>query len=378
MRRSATWLSTVLLTGFVVAGCGDASSPDDGAPAPAATTTRPTIAEAATIAISRPADGSRLRARTIRAGGRRAATRVRGSAGRGSSVFLTASCRPARCDARATAGRDGRWEARLTLTTTRAARFVTIDARAGAQASAPVLAVATVQLVAPRPRAAGGTAERGSGGGGETASRGGGGSGVGGGETGAGGGGGAETEGGATGGGATTPSRSRPLPRDVLVIGDSLAIGMTDPLRAALPGWKVRVDARIGRPLAEGMRILDVQSDPPALIAFSLFTNDDPRATAALERAVRATATRRGACVVWATVVRPPYQGVPYTAANRLLERLRNDPGLASGLRIVDWRAAVARVPSYLAGDGVHATPAGYRALGRLYAGAIRTCAGRD
>jgi hypothetical protein len=173
-----------------------------------------------------------------------------------------------------------------------------------------------------------------------------------------------------------TPNRT--LPRDVLVIGDSLAIGMTEPLRAALPGWRVRVDARIGRPLAEGMQILAAQRDPPAIIAFSLFTNDDPRATDALERAVRSTAGRRGGCVVWATIVRPPYQGVPYTAANELLDRLGSSPELALRLRIVDWRAAVADAPSYLAPDGVHGTPAGYRALGTLYAGAIRSCAGRD
>jgi hypothetical protein len=164
----------------------------------------------------------------------------------------------------------------------------------------------------------------------------------------------------------------------VLVIGDSLATGMADPLRATLPGWRVRVDARIGRPLAEGMQILAAQRDPPAIIAFSLFTNDDPRATAALERAVRSTAGRRGGCVVWATIVAPAYQGVAYTAANELLHRLGRSAALAARLRIVDWRAAVADSPSFLAPDGVHATPAGYRALGQLYAGAIRSCAGRD
>jgi hypothetical protein len=36
----------------------------------------------------------------------------------------------------------------------------------------------------------------------------------------------------------------------VLLIGDSLAVGMADALRLALPGWRVGVDARTSRPLA--------------------------------------------------------------------------------------------------------------------------------
>ena len=160
------------------------------------------------------------------------------------------------------------------------------------------------------------------------------------------------------------------------MIGDSLAVGMADALRAALPGWKIEIDALTSRPLADGMRILAAQRDAPAIVAFSLFTNDGPTATGALESAVRATATRPGGCAVWATVVRPPLDGVTYRAANELLERLAGDPQLALGLQLVDWSGVVARSPSYLAGDGVHATAAGYRARGQLYAGAIRACAG--
>ena len=160
----------------------------------------------------------------------------------------------------------------------------------------------------------------------------------------------------------------------MLVIGDSLAVGMADTLRASLPGWSVSIDAKISRPLATGMQILAGQGDAPAIVALSLFTNDDPGATAALERAVRATAARPGGCAVWATIVRPPYNGVSYDAANRVLERLASDPQL--NLRLVDWAGLVAESPSFVAGDGVHATPAGYRARGELYASAIRSCAG--
>jgi lysophospholipase L1-like esterase len=248
----------------------------------------------------------------------------------------------------------------MTLTTTRVARFVTVDASAGPR-QAPV-AVTTLELVGPpRARSAGGggTARSRSAGGGRTA--------------------GSRAAGGRTArsrAAAPPPSPPRSLPHDVLVIGDSLAVGMQDALRAALPGWHVTFDARTGRPLAEGMRVLAAQHAAPAIVAFSLFTNDAPGSTAALEQAVRATAARPGGCAVWATIVRPPVDGVSYAAANRLLERLAGDPQVALGLQLVDWSAVIARTPAYLAPDGVHGTPAGYRARGELYASAIRACAG--
>jgi len=162
--------------------------------------------------------------------------------------------------------------------------------------------------------------------------------------------------------------------RAVLVVGDSLAEGMADALPAALPGWRVRIDALTGRALVEGMRILAAEAVPPAILAISLFTNDHPLNTRALEAAVRATATRPGGCAVWATIVAPPFEGVSYDAANALLRRLAREPGLE--LELVDWSGAVARTPSLMSTDEVHASPAGYRARALMYAEAIRGCAG--
>jgi lysophospholipase L1-like esterase len=79
---------------------------------------------------------------------------------------------------------------------------------------------------------------------------------------------------------------------------------------------------------------------------------------------------------VWATIVAPPVQGVDYGNANQLLRGLASDPQLALSLQVVDWSAEVAGAPSLLAGDGVHATPAGYSTRAQLYAAAIRACAG--
>lgn len=298
---------------------------------------------AAAIRFDAPADGARVAATRTGSGALRARVRVRGRARPASMVHLTAACRPQPCRAAVRAGAGGRWAATLVLRARSSARFVTIDAGARRDVLAPGSTVVTVELTAPararRPRSAG-VARR--------ARR------------------------GARAGAAGT----RSLPRAVLVIGDSLAKGIEAPLRAQLAGWSVAVDAEIGRPLAEGMRILGAQRSPPAILAFSLFTNDDPRATAALRDAVRATAARPGGCAVWATVVRPPLDGVSYDAANRLLRGLAGDPALALGLRLVDWAEAARASPSLIARDGVHPTPAGYGVLARLYAEAIRACAG--
>ena len=78
------------------------------------------------------------------------------------------------------------------------------------------------------------------------------------------------------------------------MIGDSLALGTAAPLAADLPDWDVKADARVGRPLAEGMDILAGATLPSeaggarTLLAFSLYTNDAPIDIGQLEAAVRA------------------------------------------------------------------------------------------
>jgi hypothetical protein len=332
------------LAAIAAAGCG---AGDENVRRPA-TTARP--APAARVTIDEPADGQALRGRAGSDGRLRLRTRVRGRARPGQVVYVSASCRPRPCEARAVAGAPGRWSAPIVLTTTPAARFVTIDAGARKGVVGAGSAVATVELVGAR-RARRAVARDGD----RAAAR---------------------RRGARPDDGAPQRTSRPALPRDVLVIGDSLAEGMADGLKAALPGWRVRVDAEIGRPLADGMRILAAQRAAPAILAFSLFTNDDPRNQRTLEAAVRASASRAGGCAVWATIVAPPVKGLGFGAVNDMLRGLAGDPDLALSLQLVDWSAAVARSPSLLAGDGVHATPAGYGARAELYAGAIRACAG--
>ena len=162
----------------------------------------------------------------------------------------------------------------------------------------------------------------------------------------------------------------------MLVIGDSLAVGARAPLASALPNWRIETNARTGRPLAEGMRLLAGVASPPPVIALSLFTNDDPGNVAALETAVRASVQRvaAGGCAIWATIVRLPVNCCTYAAANARLAGMAGE--LGGRMRLVPWAAHVAQHPEWMASDGVHATPAGYAARGRMFAEAAQSCSG--
>jgi hypothetical protein len=335
--RIAAACAGAALAGGSLAGCG-AGSGDDARPR---STTRPAPAP---ITIDEPTDGQALRGRELEDGSLRLRARVRGRAQPGGTVFLNASCVPVPCTAQAFVQRSGRWSASLDLMTPATGRFVAIDANAQEGVVASGSAVATVELVSANDARS--AIQRDAAQAREAPP-------------------------------AQKSSRKPPaLQRDVLLIGDSLAVGMADALQEALPRWRVRVDAKISRPLAEGMRVFGSERQAPAIVAFSLFTNDDPRSTGALESAVRASASRPGGCAIWATIAAPPVKGVDYGAANQLLRTLATDPDLALSLQIVDWSAAVAKSPSLIARDGVHATAAGYRARGRLFADAIKACAG--
>jgi hypothetical protein len=180
----------------------------------------------------------------------------------------------------------------------------------------------------------------------------------------------------------TTPAPTTPAPSStaggtLVLVGDSLAVGVRSLLPAALPDWKVQVLARTGRSLAEGMGVvsgLDLsRGSPRPVLAISLFTNDDPSHTSALEAAVRkslATVGPRG-CALWATIVRPPFNGTTYRAANALLARLAAED---ARLRIVPWAEQVAANPTLMGADGVHPTPAGYQLRAQLYAQAAQSC----
>jgi cell wall-associated NlpC family hydrolase len=160
-------------------------------------------------------------------------------------------------------------------------------------------------------------------------------------------------------------------PVETVVVGDSLAVGMRDALGDELDGWQLSFDAQTGRDLAQGEKLLPDPAAGDRVVALSLGSNDGATGTRALrevnEKALRAAGP--GGCVVWATI---HVAGAPVGELNdEIRARARAD----TRVRVVDWAAHVRDHPGHLAGDGTHATGAGYAARARLYADVIRECA---
>lgn len=297
-----------------------------------------TVAVRAPVSIVAP----RAVSATARAGRLVALVRLAGRAAPGQQLGIRAACTPDPCQAIAFADATGRWRASLTLGAAKGGSRIRLIAAYASPRAGETPARSTVRLVRPRPTRVPAVSL-------------------------------SEAEGGDA---LLRPYTGR---RAVLVIGDSLAVGMAPALRADLAGDAVSIDARVSRPLAEGMAVLaatHVPADEHPVLAFSLFTNDDPSAVGALDAAVRASMARVGGhgCAVWATIRRPPLDGVSYAAANATLEALSADPRFVGRLLVVPWARASASNPGWIAPDGVHATPMGYAARARLYADAIRSC----
>lgn len=163
-----------------------------------------------------------------------------------------------------------------------------------------------------------------------------------------------------------------PLRRSaVALVGDSLNVGVEPYLRELLRGWIFHVDDEVGRPTATGLdqlRAAGAALSPYVVV--SLGTNDPSSAVDAfrgdVEAALRIAGPAR--CVVWATIHR---DGDAYGGFDRVLhdEAARN-----RNLRVVEWAAMVRAHPDWLAPDGIHASPQGYRARAVAVAVALQGC----
>lgn len=312
--------NVIALAALALAGCGQAT---DRPQASGTTTPKPTIVATPppTLSITTPDTGAQVKAGKP--------LTVSGKATADLTVLLTAGCARPGCQTIARAGADGRWHATLKAF----AKRTTIEA---SDASAAITDRIKVRVRTPVSRAPRPSTE------------------------------------------VEPIPTARPKPTRVVMVGDSLAVGTRTLLPALLPGYRVATDARIGRPLAEGMRIIARQnvSSQPTVLAVSLFTNDSPNNVEALDAAVRATvgAVGENGCAVWATIARPPQGGVSYRAANARLAQLESE--LSPHLILVPWAEQVSAEPRLLVRDHVHGTAAGYQARAALYAQAIEACGG--
>jgi lysophospholipase L1-like esterase len=110
------------------------------------------------------------------------------------------------------------------------------------------------------------------------------------------------------------------------------------------------------------------------VIVVSAGTNDDPGRVSGFARVVRDTLAVAGPkrCVVWSTIVRPPYAGVSYDGYNRALAAIARN---RANLRVLDWVAMAHAHPSWFGSDGVHPTATGYRVRAAAIARLVRGCA---
>lgn len=156
---------------------------------------------------------------------------------------------------------------------------------------------------------------------------------------------------------------------DVLVVGDSLAVGTQPFLGELLAGRDLVTDVRNGITTPQGMRMLrlSLRRMVPGTVVVSLGSNDggDPgRFADRLRRTLQLLPL--DTCVIWSTIIRPRRKG-PYRPLNRVLHKVKKrDPRLV----VVDWEHAVKAGVASLR-DGLHATPDGYRHRSAMIADAV-------
>jgi hypothetical protein len=156
--------------------------------------------------------------------------------------------------------------------------------------------------------------------------------------------------------------------------GDSLALGTGLYLGGFLRGWSVAESFDVSRHTNEAPADLRAYGGAlPRVLVISLGANDAPGARAWFERQVRDVLRIAGPsrCVIWSTVLRPPYRGVSYDGLNASLRRLDRRH---TTLHVFDWVGMARAHPAWFGPDGVHPSMAGYRARAAAIAKLARAC----
>jgi hypothetical protein len=163
--------------------------------------------------------------------------------------------------------------------------------------------------------------------------------------------------------------------RTLLNYGDSLAVGTGLYIKPLLAGWSVRNDSAISRHAdAADADLRGYGPSLPRVIVVSLGANDAPGRRAWFRQQVLDVLdiAGPGRCVIWSTIVRPPYRGTSYDGLNAVLRDLDRHSEV---LRVFDWAALARAHPAWFARDGVHPTMTGYRTRAAEIARLARACA---
>ncbi len=164
------------------------------------------------------------------------------------------------------------------------------------------------------------------------------------------------------------------LPKRVYVDGDSIAYGTDLFLHSYLHGWSISASVDVSRHTYQGVATIEAMRRDgtlPDVVIVNLGTNDDPSAVrqfrSYVTRVIRAAGSER--CVIWATVVRPPYAGISYDGLNRVLVTAASK---WQSFHVFDWRPLARAHPAWFGSDGVHPSIPGYRVRAKLLASFIR------
>ena len=160
--------------------------------------------------------------------------------------------------------------------------------------------------------------------------------------------------------GATRPASADGL--RVSVYGDSVLLGASDDLVAALPGDDVFVNAHENVSLLGTLPTLE--TDRPGMgdvVVLDLGYNDGAELTAWRDRLDRAAAILDGVPkVIWLD------QRDFADGRAQMNDELRAVAQLHPNIEVVDWNSAVAANPDYVYSDGIHLTPPGRQAMADL------------
>lgn len=173
----------------------------------------------------------------------------------------------------------------------------------------------------------------------------------------------------------TATAQDGRAPKRVYVDGDSIAYGTDLFLQRFLRGWSISSSVDVSRHAYQGAATIEALGKSlPGVVVVNLGTNDDPGGVSAfgsyVRRVVRAAGSHR--CVIWATIVRPPYAGVSYDGLNRVLFAAA---AKWTNFHVFDWRELARANPSWFGSDGVHPSIPAYRVRAKLLASFIReTC----
>jgi lysophospholipase L1-like esterase len=166
------------------------------------------------------------------------------------------------------------------------------------------------------------------------------------------------------------PAVAEADPAQVLIVGDSLAVGMRPFFGDMITDRQVTFDARAGWTTPQGMEALriDLTQYAPQTFVISLGTNDgsDPAVFAdRIHRIMRQLPPY--ACVVWPAIYRPRRKGA-YEGLNR---ELRKAARLDRRLTVIGWDRMVEKGTVSLR-DGLHPDEDGYRFRAYVTAAAVR------